>query len=109
MFNEPGLSLQDLAMFAGDLKQILTIALFLINAVCQSLELCLILLELLNLLLQINNGSPSIVAFIELPIWVLVVEARLLSLFIFNKLSRIAIKKFLDKTHDRISVHQGRR
>ncbi len=86
-------------MFARDLQQVLPIRLLFINAVCQSFKLSLIFLELINLFLQINECSPSIVAFIELPIGVVIVKTSLLGLLIFDKLIRITIKKLLNLTH----------
>ncbi len=86
-------------MFARHLKQVLPIALLLINAVCQPFKLSLIFLEFIYLLLQVNEGSPSIVAFVELPIGVFIVETRLLSLLIFDKLIWVTVEKLLNLAH----------
>lgn len=106
MLDEPSLTLQDLAMLACHLQQVLPIALLFINAVSQSFELSLIFLELINLLLQVDEGSSSIVAFVELPIGVVIVETRLLSLLIFDELIWVPVEKLLHLPHHRVCVHQ---
>ena len=106
MLNEPLLTLLDFARFSYNVQKVTLSRCLSFNFVLQSFEFLLILLELHDLLFQVDESLSGIAALVKLPVWVLLIKARLSDFLIFYQRAWVAFHEVFDQGHQLVAVHK---